>query len=379
MAFIFKYKRVAALLCLTAILLCACGQEEKKDTQLQQTEKTLVYEETDYFTLPDEDIVSPEGMLEISMLQRDREGRLAMYIPGNGMDEGDFFGQITEYALTSDGQWEQKKICEKSITKRVNKILKTNWTYTIPYVVRGDDGELYALLQQDWPEYEEHAEGDETLSTRYSVLQLDEESDQFYEVSLRLDDTSLEGIDTSSKMLTKFHVLEDGTLFFVFGNRTAIQFDADNGSPLAVCETIPDDAFAKNVCYGDKGVIYYSPSKKLLGLLDLETMTVSQMFGEELDESSRKREWYYDTHTEDWSMYGFNMSGLYAIRQSGNKASIQRVSREGAFQSLEEATLYDVQVDGNKNVYVLTRRRPEESYEYQNMWEFGIIKFAAKD
>lgn len=366
-------------MCLAAVLLCACGQEEKKDTQLQKTEKTLVYEETDYFTLPDEDIISPEGMLEISMLQRDREGRLAMYIPGNGMDEGEFFGQITEYALTSDGEWEQKEICAKSITKRVNKILKTNWTYTIPYVVRGDDGELYALLQQDWPEYEEHAEGDETLSTRYSVLQLDEESDRFYEVSLRLDDTSLEGIDTSSKMLTKFHVLEDGTLFFVFGNRTAIQFDADNGSPLAVCETIPDDAFAKNVCYGDKGVVYYSSSKKLLGLLDLETMTVSQMFGEELDESSRKREWYYDTHTEDWSMYGFNMSGLYTIRQSGNKASIQRVSREGAFQSLEETTLYDVQVDDNKNVYVLTRRRPEESYEYQNLWEFGISKFSVKD
>lgn len=359
--------------CLTTFLIGGCGEEKKGEDTIQQTQKTLTYEESDFAALPDQDIVTPEGVLEVSTLQRDREGRLAMYVPEQGMDDGDYYEQVTEYALNSDGSWERKNICEKSITKRVFKS-KGSWIYSMPYIIRGDDGELYALLQMDWPDVEEDEDG--TPSTQYSVLQLDEEQDQFYEIALRLDDRSLEGVDTSADVLSKFHVLEDGTLFFVFGNRTAIQFDADTGAPVAVCENIPDNAFAQNVCYGEKEFIFYSSSSKLLGVLDLETMTVARNFGEEIEESYRKREWLFDTHTDDWTMYGFNTSGLYSIRLTGKNASIQRISRDNSFDSLTDVTLYDALVDENQNVYVLIRKKAEDSYEYQNMWEFGVAKFS---
>lgn len=371
-----KKKWISGVLlsCLMGVLLCACGEEDNTPVALPKQQGTVNYEETDFAVLPDESIVSPEGMLTTSTLQRDREGRLAMYIPEQGMDEGEPYQQVTEYVLGKDGNWERKDICAKSLTKRVFKS-KESWIYSMPYVIRGDDGELYVLLQMEWPDVEGDSEED-VRATRYSVLQLDEEQDEFYEVSIRLDDRSLSEIDTSAGALKMFHVLEDGTLFFAFGNRNAVQFDADSGAPVAVCENVPDNALVGNVGYGDKQFVFYSTSNKFLNILDLDSMTVVNTFGEEIQEDYRKREWYYDTHAEDGSIFGFNTSGLYSIRLAGKKVTVQKISRDSSFDSLADATIYDVLVDDEKNIYILIRKRPEGSYEYQDLWEFGVYKFS---
>lgn len=377
-----KMRKSICIMLLTGmmgIVLCGCGEEEGNAAVSTQPE-TVKYEETDFAVLPDESITTPEGMLTVNTLQRDREDRVAMYVPEMGMDDGEYYQQVTEYALDQDGNWERKNICEKSLTKRVIK-KGGSWINSIPYVIRGDDGELYALLQMESPVIagEEPTEEDEesTPSVRYSVLQLDEEQDQFYEVSLRLEDRSLSEVDTSPDMLKKFHVMEDGTLFFVFGNRSAVQFDADSGAPVAVCENVPDNAFTQNICYGDKQFVFYSLSNKLLNILDLDTMTITKTFGEDVPENDRKKEWCFDTHTNDWNMFGFNLSGLYSIRPVGKNVSIQKLSRDGSFDKLGDATIYDIQVDEEKNVYILLRKRPDDSYDYQNAWEFGVYKYSA--
>lgn len=105
-------------------------------------------------------------------------------------------------------------------------------------------------------------------------------------------------------------------------------------------------------------------------------MTVVNTFGEEIQEDYRKREWYYDTHAEDGSIFGFNTSGLYSIRLAGKKVTVQKISRDSSFDSLADATIYDVLVDDEKNIYILIRKRPEGSYEYQDLWEFGVYKFS---
>lgn len=375
-----KCIRIIFLAGAMGLMLCGCGNEEKEDTAISSQSGTIKYEETGFTVLPDESVVTPEGMLMVNTLQRDREGRVAMYIPERGTEDGDYYQQVTEYAMDKNGDWERKNICEKSLTKRVLG-QKDAWINSIPYVIRGDDGELYALLQMEWPaladEVSEEEDGESTPSVRYSVLQLDEEQDQFYEVALRLEDRSLSEVDTSAEMLKKFHVMEDGTLFFVFGNRTAIQFDADSGAPVAVCENVPDNALVQNVCYGDKQFVFYSLSNKLLNILDLDTMTVTKTFGEDVPEDSRKREWCFDTHTDDWNLFGFNTSGLYSIRPIGKNVSIQKLSKDGSFDKLEDAMIYDIQVDEEKDVYILMRKRPEDSYDYQNAWEFGVYKYSA--
>lgn len=376
-----RWAKATALVCLAGMLFCGCGKEEEKNTVLPQKQGTVTYQETDFIVLPDESIIAENGMLDVSDLQRDREGRLAMYVPEQGTDEGgDPYWQITEYVLDSDGNWERKNICEKSLTKRMFKSKET-WIYSIPYVIRGDDGELYVLLQMEWPEMigeESDGEEEESHSARYAVLQLDEEQDRFYEVGIRLDDRSLSEVDTSPEMLKKFRVLEDGTLFLAFGTHAAVQFDADSGTPVAVCENVPNDALTGNVGYSDKQFVYYSSGNKLLNILDMDTMTVTNKFGEEVEEDFRKREWYFDTHEEDGSVFGFNTSGLYSIRIAGKNVSIQRISRNGSFDSLMETTIFDALVDEDKNVYVLMRQRPKDSYDYQDMWEFGIYKFSGE-
>lgn len=362
------------------MVLTGCKEGKQENTVVSTQPETTKYEETDFAILPDDSIITPEGMLTINSLQRDREDRVAMYVPEMGTEDGENYQQVTEYALDKNGDWERKNICEKSLTKRVIK-QGGSWIISIPYVIRGDDGELYALLQMESPvladEEPEADDGESPSSVQYSVLQLDEEQDQFYEVPLRLEDRSLSEVDTSAEMLKKFHVLEDGTLFFVFGNRTAVRFDADSGAPVAVCENVPDNALSQNVCYGDKQFVFYSLSNKLLNILDLDTMTVTNTFGEDMPEDARKKDWCFDTHTNDWNMFGFNTSGLYNIRPTGKNVSMRKLSRDGSFDALADATIYDIHVDEENNIYILIRKKSEDSYEYENAWEFGVCKYSA--
>lgn len=370
-----RRKILCAVFCVTALMLCGCGEKEPDEKQLHRSSQTFTYEESDFAALPTDEIVTPEGMLTVSTLQRDRENRPAMYIPEEGLDEGDYYQRITGYSLNKDGSWESKEIDRKSLTKRVRKV-DVDWLYSIPYVLRGDDGELYALLQLVPAD---SGELEKKTSVKYSVLHLDEEKDAFSEIPLRLDDVSLEKVTITPDILSQFHVLEDGTFFFVFGKRTAIQFDAQTGAPNAVCETVPGNAFAQNVGFGNREFVFYSSSDKLLGVLDLDTMTVGKSFGEDVEENYRKRVWFFDTHSDDWSMFAFNTSGLYTILRRGKTTAIERISKEHSFDSLEDVTIYDVLVDEGKNVYVLLRKKMEGSYDYQSSWEFGVARFSCSE
>jgi hypothetical protein len=370
-------KRVCCLgiaCCLAGIVLSGCGKQAQEESAAGQLQQSLSYKEGERSAIPDEGIINASDMLEVSHLDRNREGNTAMYVPEWGSDEeGDYF-QITEYTLDKDGNWERKDICEKSLTKRVIK-KRSEWLYSVPYVCRGDDGELYVLLQMDWGEQESDGQDeDKTVPAQFSVLRLDEEQDSLDEISLRLDDSSLQGLDLSGDTWNKFHVLEDGTLFLVFGRRIAVQFDADSGAPIAVSENVPDNAFSKNVCYGEKEFIYYSTTSKLLSVLDLETLTISNTFGGEIDEDVRKKEWYFDTNTENGDMYAFNSSGLYMMKQSGKNTQAEKISKEGAFEDLAEATIFDVQIDAEKNVYVLFRKKDQEN-AFDDTWDFGVMKY----
>lgn len=363
--------------CLSAVLLSGCGGQTQEETTVGQTENMADYGEGDFIPIPDEGFISSSGMLETGSLERARNGNPAMYISEQGMDlDGDYYYQITEYTLDKKGNWERRDICPNSLTKRLIR-KKSAWIYSIPYVIRGDDGELYALLQMDWYEQDgSDTDEDGTPTTQYSVLRLDEEKDALNEVSLRLEDSSLEGLVISPDTLTKFHVLEDGTLFFAFGKRAVVQFDGDTGTPVAVSENVPDDAFVQNVCYGEKEFIFYSTTDKMLQVLDLDTLTITKTFGEEIEESDRKKEWHFDSNTENWDMYGFNLSGLYAIKQMGKNASLQKISRDGVFDTLEDVTVFDILVDDEQNLYVLLRRQQQDTNAVNADWEFGVMKFS---
>ncbi len=361
--------------------LTGCG-EEKGESQPSRKpeEQTAEYRQDDFVTLPDEGMYHQDNLL-VTNIERDMSGRPALYMMEGGLDESEEpYAQIIRYSLSEQGEWDMNMICAESLTKRVKRT--DGRAFALPYICRGDDGNLYALLQiggiteEDNGQQYEMPEEEDTAAPEYSVLQLDEEKDSFYEVPLQTDsggDDEAEGSQGSDKV-NQFHVMEDGSPFLVFGAGKAVFFDSETGAVTST-ETVTDRAFEKNVGFGEQEFIYYSSASKLFQVMDKDNMTVRTTFGQEIEESDRGKDWYFDTHTDDWLMYAFNLSGLYQIGEQGKKMTISALSEYGSFDGLNGATIYDVLVDEQENVYVLIRRQAEDSYAYDEQWDFGIVKY----
>lgn len=369
-------------LALILFLLSACQEKKEENRPSMKPEQTVSYAQEDFLTVPDEGMYHQDTLF-VTDIERDMLGRPAMYMVESGLDESEEpYAQIIQYSLTEKGEWDMNMIVSNSLTKRVKKT--GGRPFDLPYIHRGDDGNLYALLQiggriEEKIEnpYASPKEDEDAGAAEYSLLLLDEEKDSFHEVKLQTDgDGDQEGGKTSDKV-SQFHVMEDGSPFLVFGAGRTVLYDGETGMSESE-ETVSDRAFEKNVGFGEQEFIYYSSANKLFQAMDKDTMEVVTTFGDEIEESERGKDWYYDTHTDEWQMYAFNTSGLYRIGEYGKKVSATRLSEDGSFDALAVGTtIYDVMVDAEENVYVLLRRQGEESYAYDEQWDFGIIKFKA--
>lgn len=384
-----KKKRRIVIICASLILfLTACGgQEGAGDTNTVAKDSKIRYVQGDYFTLPDEDFYDGE-ILNITDLDRDMKGNPAMYrLDRDRDDNGEAYAEIEENSLNSKGEWDMKVICTKSLSKLFReKEAKGVYDTTALFISRGDDGNLYTLLQFGGEGLEEDGgpfagrdsakpdtAQEEQPGVSYSVVRLDEDTDKIRELPLQFD-SEKKDMYLSEKVL-KFHVFEDGTPLLAFNNSMAVMFDGESGMQTTVDSTVPDGAFNRNVAFGEQDIIYYSSTAKAFGSLDLDSMTVTKNFGGEIEERYKGKEWYYDIRPENSQMYAFNTSGLYQIRELGKTTEVSMLSLEGSFATIEDKTLYDVLVDENEAVYLLVRKEADESTEYEKLWEYGIEKY----
>lgn len=373
-------KQIVAMVCLLALVLTGCGSntgEGSEPTSTPSTAKT--YTEESFVLLPEECI--EEDTVLTQNLQTNQQGEPALYQITETYDENDeAYAAIMEYTLTADGNWQTKERFRKALTNRLeDEPMETN----ISHITRGDDGNLYALLQigeiddtYGMPLGEESEED----PVSYSVLIFDENQNTFQEVKLQTT-AEMDGqeLDLASEYeVTNFHVKEDGTLFLVFNGTIAMWFDPTGGTQTNFCDSISDSAFVKNVGYGESEIVYYSTSRAKFGVLDADSLTLSAEIGDDIPEENRKYEWYFDTDTESWQMYAFNQSGLYLLSDFGKKASTVALSTTGSFDSLEDADVYDILVGGNEELYLLLRRKGEDSTGYDESWEYGVAAYTAK-
>lgn len=380
----FKMKRIIAILCIMTFLLTACGSgsgEESKPTSTPSSGKK--YQEQEFSYLPEENSLYEGDKLDVTELHTNLQGEPALYQYVMETDENDeTYAAIYEYTLNKEGNWQTKEYVRKPLTKIVMKQLETMEDVDIPFMTRGDDGNLYALLKVTEPSEQVTPMGmEEKLPCQYFVLSIDESNNTLQQVKLdtkaEIDETEVDFADEYD--VTKFHVYEDGTIFLVFNGTSAMWFDAASGTQTNLCESVADSAFWKNVGYGEYQIVYYSTAKKKFGVLDSDTMTLSSELGEDIPEEDRKYEWYFDTDTTNWQMYAFNQSGLYRFSDFGKKASATRLSAAGNFDSLANANtnIYDILVGTNEELYLLVRRAPQDTESYEQSWEFGILTYAA--
>lgn len=389
-------KKLIAIVCSILILfLTACGEKENTEgNDVTVKESTVSYSQSEHYNIPGDEFMLGDS-LSVAELERNMKGIPAMYILDTGTDDdGKMYAQIVEYSLNKEDDWDMQVFGEKSLTKLFReKREKGAESVVIDYIVRGDDGNLYALLATGSAvprlenrgiydgagAYEAGSDGKqddkdkEQSGVSYSVIQIGEDADNIRETPLQFA-TEME-IIYQKVPVTKFHIFEDGSPILVFQNSTAAQFSIDNGVQTSTEENVPDNALDRNAAFGTQEVIYYSSATKSFGVLDLDTMSVTKNFGGDMAESDKGKEWYYDVCGDNSQIYAFNTSGLYQIRESGKQFSAVRLSLDNSFSALENATIYDVLVDENEAVYVLMRKEAKESTEYNEQWEFGIEKF----
>lgn len=379
-------KRLLALFCACAVLVTGCGGSgsENADEATAKPSQGKKYVEQEFNNLPDENEIYGEDELNVTDLQTNAEGEPALYQYVVGADDEDDKEKfsIYEYTLNSAGDWQTKQYGGKALTKLVTKTLEGAVDdVDIPYILRGDDGNLYALLQVKL--YDENANpfDKESGPCEYYLLTVDENTNAVQKTKLqtKVEENGQETDYAKEYDVTGFHVAEDGTPMLVFNTSSAMWFDAVSGTRTNLCESISDGAFAKRVGYGENEIVYYSMSKKNFGVLDSDTLSRTSEFGDDISEDNKKYEWYFDSDTTNWQMYAFNLSGLYRFSDFGQKTSATRLSADGSFDSLADAVIYDVLVGANQELYLLVRRTITGEIQSDVSYDFGVVKYAPKE
>ena len=340
-------KRLLVMLCVGAMLVTGCGSGGSKTSEpTEKPSQGNKYVEQDFYSVPDE--LLDEDEIQVTDLQTNAEGEPALYQYAVGSDDEDDTGcSIYEYTLNSAGDWQTKQYGRKALTKLVKKTMEGSVdSVDLPYISRGDDGNLYALMQVKL--YDENANPFEKQSETDYAKEYD---------------------------VTEFHVTEDGTPMLVFNSSSAMWFDSVSGTRTNLCESVSDGAFSKRVGYGENEIVYYSMSKKKFGVLDSQTLSRTSEFGDDISEDNKKYEWYFDSDTTNWQMYAFNLSGLYRFSDFGQKTSATRLSADGNFDSLADDVIYDVLVGANQELYLLVRRTNESQIESETTYDSGVIKY----
>lgn len=372
-------KRLVALCSIIMVLvLTGCGSDNGEATDTIKKVETKQYKETNVYSIPNENMAEQDTLVS-KTLERNLEGKLAMYCLEKGYDEDGLpYASVLEYTLDPEQDWQKEKvICKESLTALVQENM--GQTFHMPFIIRGDDGCLYALLERASVRPDIKVDGwgtdDDDMMYEYSMLQLDEEDDVFYETKFELSTLLGENETYFTDKVNKFHVLEDGTPNVVFASGKVVHFDVDTGEPTDVFTGIDDRAFSGNVGYNNSGIFYYSTEKKMFGMLDSQNMEVLQHFGDEISEENRTFQWYFDTQVETWNMYALNQSGLYRLEDSGKKITATCLSMQRSFEALGDRIVYDVLVDENEVVYVLAGEEVGEPYEAQ-YWSFYVTQYS---
>lgn len=112
--------------------------------------------------------------------------RLYQYAVGSD-DEDDTGCSIYEYTLNSAGDWRRNNMVVRRLRNWMKKIREGSVdSVDLPYVSRGDDGNLYALMQVKL--YDENANPFEKQSgaSEYYLLTIDENSNACKRQNCRL-------------------------------------------------------------------------------------------------------------------------------------------------------------------------------------------------
>ncbi len=323
----------AFLIC--AVVLCSCGKEEplqepEQNIVITEEEESERYEAVEIY-MPDS--LQPENAEgtdyagdEFSGVVSDPQGKPAVYYNNFSIEGEEYFETLTRWTLTEANDWKQDELCENSLSEFLNqKYEQIGWKwFKLNQFRRGDDGSLYGIFTYCVKEVSKGEEGEESVDTemetqKYSVLQIDEENDQIFEIPLvdfvhtqevkfRLEEDFASGID-----LTNYHIFEDGNVLLIYtesGGEYGKIVDGETGQTLTELGNIVNGR--KRFAFGESEIIFFSSENKQFRVLGIPELTEDNTFGSQLSEEVSGKEWHYYTNPDTWELFLCNETGVYS-------------------------------------------------------------------
>ncbi len=326
-------RRLLAVCLIASFVLCSCG----KDDPVQEQNITITDEEEDgrYEAVEIEmpDPLRPENAQgsdyagdDFSGVVSDLQGRPAIYYDTFSIEGEEYFATLTRWTLMETNDWKQEELCENSLSEFLNqKYEQIGWKwFKLNQFCRGDDGSLYGIFTYCVKEMAKGGEGEESVDTemetqRYSVLQIDEENDQIFEIPLadfvhtqevrfRLEEDTASGID-----FTDYHIFEDGNILLIYtesGGEYGKLVDGETGQTLQELGNIVNGR--KRFAFGENELIFFSGENNQFRVLSIPDLTEDNVFGSQLSEEVTSKEWQYYTNPDTWELFLCNETGVYS-------------------------------------------------------------------
>lgn len=298
----------------------------------------------------------------------DLQGKPALYYHTFTLEGEEYFASVTRWALSDTNEWKVEELCENSMSEFLNQkyeqVVLWKW-FRIEKFRRGDDGSLYALFTYCIPDTVQEGETTTELETyKYSVLQIDEDNDQIFEIPLSDFDYSEEvrfRMDNDVPLgrdFTDYHVFEDGRILFLYtesGGEYGKIVDGETGQTMEELGNIVNGR--RRFAFGESEIIFFSGENKQFRVLAIPDLKEDNTFGSTLSDDVSGKEWCYGMNPDTWELFLCNETGIYSAVSYLDSDEVECLTANTDLSALDpvvagEANIKDFLVGENNDFYV---------------------------
>lgn len=306
----------------------------------------------------------------------DLQNQPAVYAFSFMVEDEEYLADITRWTWKENGGWQEKALCQNSLSEFLDeKYEQVKWKrFTLDQFCRGDDGSLYGIFTYY---IKENIESDGVLKEMetqfFSVLQIDEENDQIFEISLpdftysaEADYNPLFDDVPSGRDFTAYHVFEDGRILFIYtedGGECGKIVDGETGEILKDLGNIINGR--RRFAFGESEIIYFSKDDSLFHVLSVPELQDDNTFGSQLGEDVIGKDWRFYTNPDTWELFLCNETGVYSAVSYLDSDETECLTENTDPQALEPLSggngeLLDFFVDSEGEIYLCLLERENE-------------------
>lgn len=383
-------RKLISIFLVCIFLLSACGKEEVKTTtqEIKKPEEKVPYISKE-LSLP-ETLMTENSQGsdyigdEFGGFVSDIQGKPAIYYGDFTLEAEEYLATLIRWSLDADQNWVVDELCENALSDFMNqKYEQVSWVRcSLNHFRRGDNGSLYAVfsyyVKEDVVKEEETTE---QIVQKYSILEIDEESDSLYEIPLEIgprpqEEVSFRG-EVEVEWISDYHVFEDGTILLMSsdnGGGYGYLIDGESGQ---VSEELGNVVTGKRrFVFGEEEIVFFSNNTNTFQVLGIPALEQTNTLGSQLEENVLKKDWYLYMNPDTWELFLCNESGVYKAVNYQNSDEVEWLTEKTDMSEIEsgDSNILDFFVGAEEDFYVCMMETTEEyGMEYK---QYRIVYYS---